>query len=615
MALGVRRGDEVVLSARGAAAARALAAVEAALHAVPAPRTPRLAPAMNSPTVRPSGDGVIRGVVASRGLAVGQAVHLTRPEPRVTESGRGVAEEEADLSRARAAVKVRIQALAAAASGTTQEVLEAHVAFLDDRTLVDRAHAWIVQGKSAGFAWRQSVNETVADLRGVGDERLRERVDDLNDLATQVLLALAGKIATVALPERAIVLADELLPSQFVALPRERIAGICVGGGGATSHVAILAAAKAIPMIVAAGPAILAVADGSTVVLDAEAGLLLTAPSDTEIRAAEHTVAERRARHTAALKDARVESRTADGVRIEMFANVGSVAEARDAIEQGAEGCGLLRSEFLFLERATPPSEGYQTQQYQSIAEAFSGLPLVVRTLDAGGDKPIEYLPLPAEENPALGLRGVRTSLWRPDLLRTQLRAILAVRPAGQCRVLLPMVTSSDEIRSVRALLDEEQAALGLPVGCPLGIMIETPAAALSAGSLAAHADFLSIGTNDLTQYTLAMDRGHAQLAEQLDALHPAVLQLIAATVAGARRHNRRVSVCGGLASDPAAAPILIGLGVEGLSAVPAVIAQLKSLIRTLRTDECRALAARALQQESAAAVRSLTVSVLKAVP
>ncbi|MGH8265236.1 MAG: putative PEP-binding protein, partial [Steroidobacteraceae bacterium] len=185
--------------------------------------------------------------------------------------------------------------------------------------------------------------------------------------------------------------------------------------------------------------------------------------------------------------------------------------------------------------------------------------------------------------------------------------------PEGQCRVMLPMVTSSDEIRAVRALLDEEQASLGLATGCPLGIMIETPAAALSAGSLAADADFLSIGTNDLTQYTLAMDRGHAQLAERLDALHPAVLQLIAATVAGARKHKRKVSVCGGLASDPAAAPILIGLGVEGLSAVPAVIAQLKSLIRTLRTDQCRALATQALEQGSAAAVRSLTASIVKA--
>ncbi|HET9389823.1 MAG TPA: putative PEP-binding protein, partial [Steroidobacteraceae bacterium] len=224
---------------------------------------------------------------------------------------------------------------------------------------------------------------------------------------------------------------------------------------------------------------------------------------------------------------------------------------------------------------------------------------------DVGGDKPIPYLPLPHEDNPALGLRGIRTSLWRPDLLRQQLEAILQVRPSGQCRILLPMITDPQEIRAVRRLLGELTAAAADPT-IPLGAMIETPASALMAERIAGEVDFLSIGTNDLTQYTLAMDRGQPDLAARLDSLHPAVLRLIATTTEGAARHGRHVAVCGGLASDAAAVPILIGLGVNELSMVPAVIPALKSLIAGLRVDQCVALAAAALEQESAAAVRAL---------
>jgi multiphosphoryl transfer protein len=229
-----------------------------------------------------------------------------------------------------------------------------------------------------------------------------------------------------------------------------------------------------------------------------------------------------------------------------------------------------------------------------------------VRTLDIGGDKPIPYLPLPPEENPALGLRGVRTSLWRPDLLRVQLRAILRVQPADQCRVLLPMITDTAEIRAVRRMLDEVRRELSIVAPIQVGAMIETPASALIAERIASEVEFFSIGTNDLTQYTLAMDRGHAELAHRIDGLHPAVLRLIAMAVEAADRHSRLVAVCGGLASEPAAVPILIGLGVRELSVVPTLVPQLKSLIRTLTLDACRALAQRALAMDTAEDVRSL---------
>jgi phosphocarrier protein FPr/phosphocarrier protein len=326
------------------------------------------------------------------------------------------------------------------------------------------------------------------------------------------------------------------------------------------------------------------------------------------VELARSQLAEKRGRRVAEQLAAQRECRTADGTRIEVFANVGSEAEAHAAVRNGAEGSGLLRTEFLFLERTAPPDEAEQLEQYQQIARALEGRPLTIRTLDIGGDKPIPYLPLPHEENPALGLRGVRTSLWRPDLLRIQLRAILRVRPIGQCRILLPMITDAGEIRAVRSMLDDLRREEGYREPVALGAMIETPASAVMADRIAREADFLSVGTNDLTQYTLAMDRGHTELAARLDALHPAVLRLIAKAVEAARVHSRTVAICGGLASDPVAVPILIGLGVHELSMVPAVIPQLKALIATLNVEDCATLATNALERETAEAVRALTL-------
>ncbi len=423
-----------------------------------------------------------------------------------------------------------------------------------------------------------------------------------------MLQALTGAApaARRALPPRAILVADELLPSQFLALDLDRVAGIAMAGGGATSHVAIIAAAHGIPVLVAMGARVCALEPDAMVILDAEAGVLHLAPDDGTLRAAEEGLARRAADEAADLYAARAPCVSVDGIAVKVYANLGALDEAHFARGRGADGCGLLRTEFLYLDRAAAPDEFEQAQCYQSIAAALEGLPLTIRTLDAGGDKPIPYLPLPHEDNPALGLRGIRTSLFDPRILRTQLRAILRVEPAGQCRILLPMICGLGEIRAVRAVLDEVRAALGARHAPPIGIMVETPAAALLAGELAAEVDFFSIGTNDLSQYTLAMDRGHPQLAAQLDALQPAVLRLIRLTVDAANRHGRPVSVCGGLASDPTAIPVLLGLGVRELSAVPALIPRLKRLIRGLDIARCRRLAESALKQIDARAVRDL---------
>ncbi len=610
MKLGVRKGDEVEIRAVGGDAGAAADAVAALLAEAGGSNPTSAQTTMAGAAAGSVGAGTLPGVIASRGLAVGQAVRLSVREIEVAESGAGVAYESSQLDRARAAVHARLKATCASASATAREIVEAHLQLLDDPELIQNALTHIAEGSSAAYAWRQAIRASIVALRALGDARMAERVDDLLDLERQVLISLGGHAgaAMEELPPDAIVLAEELLPSQLVGLDASRLAGIVLAAGGATSHVSILAAAMGIPALVALGPAVRQIDEGTALLLDADSGLLHIDPGVERLAATRRQLELRAARGAAEREAARQDCYTADGRRIEVFANVGSLAEAKAAAREGAEGCGLLRTEFLFLERETPPSEAEQHAQYQQLAEALAGKPLIIRTLDIGGDKPIPYLPMPAEENPALGLRGVRTSLWRPDLLRQQLRAILGVRPFGQCRILLPMITDVAEIRSVRTLIEEARAEVGRREPIEIGVMIETPASALIAESLAVEADFFSIGTNDLTQYTLAMDRGHPELAARLDALHPAVLRLIARTAEAAQGRKRMVAVCGGLASDPVAAAILIGLGVQELSAVPSVIPRLKAHIRRLTMADCADAARQALAQSSAEAVRTLAL-------
>jgi phosphocarrier protein FPr len=297
---------------------------------------------------------------------------------------------------------------------------------------------------------------------------------------------------------------------------------------------------------------------------------------------------------------------TLDGTRVEVLANIGGLTDAAQIARLGGEGVGLLRSEFLFMERSDAPTEEQQFESYKAIAQAVGpDHTLIIRTLDVGGDKPLTYLPIPKEDNPFLGERGVRVGLDRPEILRTQLRAILRAAAFGKVQVMFPMIATLNELRDVKAMLAEEAATLGVP-SVPTGIMVEVPATAVMAAQFAREADFFSIGTNDLTQYTLAMDRGHPKLAPQVDGLNPAVLRLIAHTVNGARPEGRRVGICGGIASDPRAVPILVGIGVDELSVSLPALPAVKAQIRSLRIDDCQALAERALAAESAEAVRAL---------
>lgn len=602
MALGVRLGDTVAIEAQGADAEQAVARLAQMLVSGlgEQPAAPAGNPVNVPASVQPVARGQLGGVRAAPGLALGVAVRLQAGDIEVAEPGQGIAHETAQLRDGIAALATRL----ASRSGTQGgDILAAHIALLEDPQIEAVAMGQVSAGKSAGFAFRHAIRAQAAIFKAMAEPRMRERAADLMDLERQLLAILTGKTpAVMSLPERAIVLADELLPSELLALDRARLAGIATSGGGPTSHVAILAVAMGVPALVGLGDALKEISADGEILLDADAGILHLKPDAGAAGAARAKIDAMTQARAKAQATARNDCFTADGQRIEVFANLGSgPEEAAEAVAMGAEGCGLLRTEFLFMAREAPPSEEEQFAQYQGIADALAGRPLILRTFDIGGDKPAPYLPFPREDNPMMGLRGIRAGFHWPELLRTQLAAAARVRPTGQCRIMLPMISSVEEIRKVRALLQELGAA-----SPSLGVMIETPAAALLADHLLAEADFLSIGTNDLTQYVLAMDRGNPLLAGRIDALHPAVLRLIAQVAAAGAATGKPVGLCGGLAADIPAAPLLIGLGVSELSMPPAIIPAAKAAIAAVTLAQCRALAAAALELDSAASVRAL---------
>ncbi len=602
LSLGLAAGAGVTVQARGPQAAEAIDAVIALLSAevdAPAP-TPARVP-MSSPIEL----GALGGVMAAPGLAIGPACQLRAASPDLPAEGEGVAIEQVRLADGWATAGAALDAVAAA-PGPLGGVLAAHRAILDDPDLRASADASVADGMAAAAAVMHAADGQGAQLRASGNARIAERADDIRDVALRIVHAILGTEPSVArVPAGAIVLADDLLPSQLAALSEARVGGFAVAGGGPTSHVAILAAGMGVPMVVALGQAIAAVADGTTLILDADAGRLICDPTPDRLAVAQATIVARGEAEAAALAAGSRPATTADGLAVHVYANLGSVADARTAAAMGAEGCGLLRTEFLFLDRTTPPSVAEQAVEYQGVVDGLPDRPVVIRLLDVGGDKPAPYLAIPAEENPALGVRGIRVALARPEVLDAQLRAILAVTDVARCRIMVPMVTGIDEMIAVRTALDRLRGELGIGA-VQLGAMIETPAAAATADLIAAQADFLSIGSNDLTQYVLAMDRGNPALAAGIDGLHPAVLRLIRMTCDGAATRGVPVSVCGGLAADALAAPILIGLGVRTLSVPPARVPGTKALIAGLTLAGAQALAKQALAAGNAAEVRAL---------
>jgi len=560
---------------------------------------------------RSSDPDLLLGVPASPGLGIGKVFQIGQREIRVEETGETPGKERSRLDEALEQARVQLEALQAElqerAEPARAAIFAAHQALLDDPDLAEIADDCMARGKSAAFAWREAFTTHAERLAKLKNELIAARAADLRDVGLRVLAIISGEDPqTLDIPAGSILVAEELSPSDTARLDPSRVQGFCTVGGGATSHVAILAQALNIPAVAGIEPQVLELDNTSMVVLDGSKGYLRINPDGAEIQRIESLREKLAAKQQADLAAAHLPSVTSDGHTVEVVANIGSVDEARRSVELGGEGVGLLRSEFLYLDRATAPGEDEQTEIYCKISEALDGHPMVIRTLDVGGDKPLAYLPMPHEDNPFLGVRGIRVGLERPELLRTQLRAILRASNGHKLRVMFPMVSTMDEIRSVKAILEEERIAIEGSGELETGIMVEIPSAALMASRFATEVDFFSIGSNDLTQYTMAMDRGHPKLAPLADALNPAVLRLIAETVNGAHAHGKWVGVCGGIASDLQAVAILVGIGVDELSVSVPSIPAVKAEIRTRSLAECKVLAEQAMEKENAAAVREL---------
>ncbi|MQA80525.1 MAG: phosphoenolpyruvate--protein phosphotransferase [Streptosporangiales bacterium] len=610
MALGVVRGHRIEVSAAGPGAAEVLEALGALAatgfgdEAEPEPAPPPV----RTPAAVP--DGVtFRGLAAAPGSALGPVRHLRLTDVPDPDGSPGTRDEEAqrlrtavgDVGRELAAAR---DDAAATLGAEAADILEMQALLLDDAALLDAAVARVGEGEPAGRAWRGAVAGVVTAYAGVDDDYQRARVDDIEDVGRRVVAALAGVPVRRTVSGPGVVVAEVLGPADTAALDRSLVRGILTASGAPTGHAAILARALGVPAVVGAGEAVLRLDEAQPVLLDGDTGAVYVQPDRTVRREYERRQAAAGAAHDAALLTATEPAVTSDGVRITVEANVGSLADASDAARQGADGVGLLRTEFLFLGRDEPPTEDEQVEAYTAVAVRLGGGVVTVRTLDVGADKPAPYLRQAREDNPFLGVRGLRLGLARPDVLSTQLRAVLRVAADHPVRVMFPMVSSLDELDEASALLDRARAEVGTGVHLPVGVMVEVPAVGLLAEAFAERVDFLSVGTNDLTQYVLAADRGNAGVAALGDACHPAVLALVRRTALAARDRDRPVAVCGELAGDPTVTSLLVGLGVTELSVVPTAVPLVKQAVRATSYADATRLAEQALRRRTAAEVR-----------
>jgi len=627
LTLGASRGSQLRIQVNGEDEENAATQIESAIlsglgegeHSAETQARPASAPIVEAESIpaeekkpdKTNSTNSLKGVGAAPGIGIGPIFQFQRTEVAFNESSDGLVISWEHLQDALARAREQLNSLnhKMIEKGLKAEaaIFDAHLELLDDPELTEAIHARIEKGQDALRAWKETIEDNAIIVAALNDPILSARADDLRDVGRRVLKIMLGMDdKNDSLPTTpTVIVARELSPSDTVSFNQDLVLGFCIVNGGPTSHTAILAKALGLPAIVGMDQAILGLDSGTTVIMNGTDGTVTITPSADELKSAEQTRSQWLEKRRLALEQANTPAITADGHHIEVVGNAGSLADAEKALKMGAAGIGLLRTEFLFLERTTAPTEDEQFEVYRSIAETMGKLPVIVRTLDVGGDKPLPYIEMQHEDNPFLGERGIRLCLNRPELFRLQLRAILRAAPHGNLRIMFPMVGDIEEWRQARALLDELHETLNIP-RIEAGIMIEVPSAALMADVFAREVDFFSIGTNDLTQYTLAMDRMHPALANKQDGLHPAVLRLIAQTINGAHKHRKWAGICGELGSDPYAIPILIGLGIDELSVNTPSVPLVKAQIRALKVSELQDLARQALECATALEVREL---------
>ncbi|MCC7447930.1 MAG: phosphoenolpyruvate--protein phosphotransferase [Anaerolineae bacterium] len=614
--LGVRHNDTLEVTASGADAQAALDAICALAdnnfgdsdqdQQVGA----GLKPAPTGSSLPQVTDNVLVGIPASPGLAVGP-LHAFRlavpdvPQHTITDPQAAWESLTAAIQQTRAQIQ---RTRATIRDERTAGIFDAHLLFLDDDALLSPTRRAIFEDKlNAAAAWDRAVESVADSYRSLDDPYLRTRAADIQEVGQQVLLQLLDRSAALpVMREPGILSAIDLTAADVAHLDPAAVHGLCTAFGGATSHSAILAHTLNIPLIVGLGDAILNIPDGTPVIMDGDTGQVMVKPDEVALRDYMQRIESQQLVQAQALAASAAPAVTRDGRRMEIVANIGSVADAQAAVRMGAEGVGVLRTEFLFLNRQTAPSADEQYTAYRAIAQALEGRPLIIRTLDVGGDKPLPYIEQPTEANPFLGMRAIRLCLAQPDLFKAQLRAAARTAAEFPVKIMFPMIATLDEFRAAKRLLAEVCAAVNIaPAQIETGIMVEIPAAALCADQFAPEVDFFSIGTNDLTQYTLAAERGNPQLATLTDAFQPAVLQLIRQVVEAAHARGKWVGVCGEMGGDPLAVPLLVGLGVDELSMNAPAIPRVKQIIRSLDYTAVIPAALDTLTLASADAVRA----------
>lgn len=620
LSLGARRGQMLVFSAEGQGAREALETMAAEVRdglgeaVTPLNDTSEARPSRNrttpvAPEPPPEADTPLMAVPASPGMSIAPVFVMRLPTFEYAEHSDNAAREQARLDQAINEAHDQLAALIRTAGEEVAEILSMHEEMLEDPELREAAREAINEHMSAEAGWWRAIDTSARAQETLADRVLAERAADLRDVGRRVLGVLCGVTMPDPPDHPYILVAEDLGPSDVARLDTRRVKGMLTARGGATSHSAILARALGIPAVVGAGLGVMSLNNDVELILDGVRGRIVASPGSDRRARTELSIREHDQRVREAFEARFEPAVTRDGHRVEVGANLGNTAHAEDAVSRGAEGVGLLRTEFIFMAHPQAPDQETQVAEYRRAFEALgTERPLVARTLDVGGDKPLDYWPVPQEDNPFLGLRGIRLALTRPDVLETQLRALMMASEGRPLRIMFPMVKDVEEFLAARAIFERIVAELYPDTrrapNVQLGVMIEVPSCALLAPSLAEHVDFFSIGTNDLTQYTLAIDRGHSQLSAQADGLHPAVLQLIRMTVEAAHAHDCWVGVCGELASDAQAVPVLVGLGVDELSVSARQVPMVKAWVRQLNLDDARRQAELALKQATSAAVR-----------
>ena len=554
----------------------------------------------------------IIGVAASRGIGIGPVFQFKRAELKFEMyQVENLAAEFVRIQNAKEIARQQItevyeKALDESTAGEA-EIFQAQLMMLEDPEYWDRVYSGIEETKINAESSITKVTESYAkELRDMDNDYFAARATDILDVSNRILRNMLGiaESPTEGLTEPSIIIADDLTPSDTVLLDKSLVLGFCTAVGSATSHSAILARGLGLPAIAGVGPEVINISNGSRVILDGSNGVLLINPSTETIRIYQKRLDTSNAIRSGSLKHAQEPAITQDGRRVDVGANIGNIEGGQSALDNGAEGVGLFRTEFLYLERSDLPDEEEQYHAYRMILDLFGDKPVILRTLDIGGDKDLPYLDLPSEMNPFLGLRALRLCIARPELFKPQLRAALRAGVGRNLKIMFPMVATLSEVQTARSILEEcrdELVAEKKPAAnnIEVGIMVEIPSAAIMADHLAPEVDFFSIGTNDLSQYTLAADRTNPTVASLSNAFQPSVLRLVRDVIRAAHAHSKWVGMCGELAGEPLAVPILIGLGLDEFSMSPPMVPTIKQIIRSINASEMESLAEEALNLDS----------------